>query len=76
MEQEPSKDPDWLGNRIKIVKASILTSDREQAEIVVKQLVEYCGEEGAEQLYDASVQFLQEAGRKPRPWWFPSLLQK
>ena len=70
------KDPDWLGNRIKLVKAAILTGDREQAEVVVQQLASYCGEEGAEQLYDSAVQFLDEAGRKPRAWWFWSLFDR
>ena len=70
------KNPDWLGNRIKLVKASILTGDREQAENVASQLADYCGEQGAEQLYDSAVQFLSEAGKRPRAWWFLSLIRK
>ena len=69
-----SQNPDWLGNRIKLIKASILTGDREQAEIVAQQLADYCGEQGAEQLYESAVLLLNEAGRKPRAWWFWSLI--
>lgn len=75
-DSDKTKNPDWLGNRIKLLKASILTGDREQAVIVVQQLASQYSEESAEELYDSAIQYLNEAGKKPRAWWFWSLFDK
>ena len=69
-------NPDWLGNQLKLIKASVLNGDKEQAEIVVQQLVNTYGESGTEKLYTSAVQLLREERKIPNAWWFGSLLGK